>query len=70
MKKEFIYFLFGVFFISVYEVMMTWLEFIKIKPTKKILKGNTEIENLQELLDTQFNEIHGYDVNADEDDNE
>lgn len=70
MKKEFIYFLFGVFFISVYEVMMTWLEFIKIKPTKKILKGNTEIENLQELLDAQFNEIHGYDVNADEDDNE
>lgn len=69
MKKEFIYFLFGVFFISVYEVMMTWLEFIKIKPTKKILKGNTEIENLQELLDTQFNEIHGYDINADEDDN-
>lgn len=68
MKKELLYFLFGLFFISIYETVATWLEYLKINPSKKILKGNTEIENLQELLDTQFNEIHGYDVNNEEDD--
>ena len=59
---------FGLFFISIYETVATWLEYLKITPSKKILKGNTEIENLQELLDTQFNEIHGYDVDNEEDD--
>lgn len=67
MKKEFLYFIFGVFFISVYEVIVTWIESIKTNPAKKILKGNAEIENLQELLNTQFNEIHGYDIDEDDD---
>ena len=39
MKKELLYFLFGLFFISIYETVATWLEYLKITPSKKILKG-------------------------------
>lgn len=67
MKKEFLYFLFGLFFVSIYEIVIAWLECLRILPSKRILKGNTEIENLQELLNTQFNEIHGYDVDEEDD---
>lgn len=72
MRKEsfirIIMFIAGAFAVPVYNLIMLWIETLNIDTSKKILKQNAELNNLEKLLNIQLAEIHGEDVDEYEED--
>ena len=72
MKKEsfirIIMFIAGAFAVPIYNLIMLWLDVINADVSKKILKQNAELNNLEKLLNIQLAEIHGEDVDEYEED--
>ena len=43
-------------------VIMSWIQVLLLKPTKKVLKGNQEISDLQESSEYQVSNCIGFQV--------